>query len=126
MSQNTMAFQPTFLLRLVFLLSVAAALVSPMASVQVDSNTPTDDVNIILIDGAARFAVEAHNKQKGTTLVYIHVVRFEVVQTVSGINYKIVVEAADTGVKKVYAAVVHVGKELSRLTLVSFQLVVKN
>ncbi|MQM23601.1 hypothetical protein Taro_056669 [Colocasia esculenta] len=119
-----MAFQPT-LLRLVFLLSVATALVSPMASAQVDSNTPSDDINIIL-DEAAKFAVEAYNKQKGTALVYIRVVRFEV-QIVSGINFKIVVEVADAGVKKAYEAVVHVDKEgLSPLMLVSFHLVVKN
>ncbi|MQM12053.1 hypothetical protein Taro_044968 [Colocasia esculenta] len=120
-----MAPQPTLLLRLVFLLSVAAALVSPKALAQVDSYTRIDAISNTLIDEAAKFAVAAYNWRTGKALVFVREVTFEHQVLPRGVNYKLVVEAATpAGVTNVYKAVVH--EEERKLTFVSFVPVLKN
>ncbi|MQM23828.1 hypothetical protein Taro_056898 [Colocasia esculenta] len=100
-----MATQPTLVLRLVLLLSVAA-LVSHRAMARVGSYKPIHDVGNPYVQEIAKFAVAEHNKQTGKALlVYVQVVSGEQ-QVVAGINYKLVVEVADAGAKKYFEAVV--------------------
>ncbi|MQM02930.1 hypothetical protein Taro_035702 [Colocasia esculenta] len=116
-----MASQPTLLLRLVFLLSVAS-LVSHRATAQVGSYEPIPDLSDPYIQLIANFAVAQHNcRQTGEALVYVRVESGQK-QVVAGINYRLIVVATDAGVKE-YEAVVY--KQGAVLTLASFRPAVK-
>ena len=60
------------------------------------------DPNVIEI---AKFAVAEHNKEANARLALIRVVKGET-QLVSGVNYKLVIEAEDGGAVKRYEAIV--------------------
>ncbi|EHA8586682.1 cysteine proteinase inhibitor 1 [Cocos nucifera] len=66
---------------------------------------PIKNVNDAHVQEIAKFAVSEHNKLANTRLAFSKVVKGET-QVVSGINYRLVVEAKNGGTTAKYEAVV--------------------
>ncbi len=72
---------------------------------QVGGWTPIKNVSDPQVQEIASFAVTEHNKEAGTSLKLIRVVRGET-QVVAGTNYRLVIAAGAGGIAKHYEAVV--------------------
>lgn len=101
----TMATPHRFLLLLLPLLLATTVSAATVGRPLVGGWTAIADPNDPHVQGLGKYAVDEHNSQAGTSLVFVRVVSGQT-QVVSGANYRLVITANDAGVARLYEAVV--------------------
>ena len=73
---------------------------------RVGGYSPIENLNDQHLVEIAQFAVDQYNKQNGAHLQLVKIVKAEQ-QVVSGMNYRLVIEAKDGGAERNYQAIVY-------------------
>ncbi|XP_018454149.1 cysteine proteinase inhibitor 5-like [Raphanus sativus] len=112
---------------ILFLLSIFFLPLHMFASERVGGWNPIRDVKDPHVVKIGQFAVSQYNIQSQSGLKFMNVVRGEF-QVVSGINYKLVVEANDgnNSADRTYEAVVFEQPSMKSMNLTSFTPLLKN